>query len=205
MTIKNLTSFIIFRIFGIRKGTIIFVLMLLVGQTMFALGAIYRSFLLMISGRFLFGIGSESVAIAQNHYSIVWFKRNELNTVFGFHMVSRIGSAISFIVMDDIHDFVRKYYDGNIAIGIALACASFTLIISFVCSLILALLYTLTEKQHKQQQNTEVTIDKQKQTPIMRFSDIGTFGKTYWFTVLIIVTFYVTLIPFIAVAKYEIA
>lgn len=164
---------------------------------MFALGAIFKSFSLMLSGRFLFGIGSESVAIAQNQYSIVWFKRKELNTVFGCHMISRIGSAISFIVMDHIHDHFRQYYNGNIAIGIALACASFTLIISFACAMTLALLYSITEKQQK-----PYAEDKQL-APIMRLSDIRTFGKTYWITVLIIVTFYVTLIPFIAVAKYD--
>ena len=35
-------------------------------------------------GRFVFGIGGESLAVAQNTYAVSWFKGKELNMVFGF-------------------------------------------------------------------------------------------------------------------------
>ena len=40
----------------------------------------------MQAGRFVFGIGGESLAVAQNTYAVSWFKGKELNMVFGFQV-----------------------------------------------------------------------------------------------------------------------
>ena len=71
-------------VFGIRLGTIIFATIIIGGQFLFGLGALIQSFSLMQVGRFVFGIGGESLAVAQNTYAVSWFKGKELNMVFGF-------------------------------------------------------------------------------------------------------------------------
>ena len=50
------------------------------------MGGFTHSFALMESGRFVFGIGGESLAVAQNTYAVSWFKGKELNMVFGFQV-----------------------------------------------------------------------------------------------------------------------
>ena len=40
----------------------------------------------LIPFRFIFGIGGESLAVAQNTYAVSWFKGKELNMVFGFQL-----------------------------------------------------------------------------------------------------------------------
>ena len=55
-------------------------------QLMFSLGAFIQSFPLMQTARFVFGIGGESLAVAQNTYAVSWFKGKELNMVFGFQV-----------------------------------------------------------------------------------------------------------------------
>lgn len=47
--------FFTFRVFGIRLGTCIFALLVVVGVTIVALGAILNKFWLMVAGRFIFG------------------------------------------------------------------------------------------------------------------------------------------------------
>uniref|UniRef100_A0A2I2Y956 Lysosomal dipeptide transporter MFSD1 n=1 Tax=Gorilla gorilla gorilla TaxID=9595 RepID=A0A2I2Y956_GORGO len=73
-------------------GTIIFSCFVCIGQVVFALGGIFNAFWLMEFGRFVFGIGGESLAVAQNTYAVSWFKGKELNLVFGLQLsMARIG------------------------------------------------------------------------------------------------------------------
>jgi len=56
-------------------------------------GATVEKVWLMIVGRFLFGIGGASLAVAQNTFAVLWFKGKELNFVFGlqFGMITVVG------------------------------------------------------------------------------------------------------------------
>lgn len=87
--------FCIFSVFGIRFGTIIYMFILMIGQLIVAVGGILDAFWLMILGRFIFGIGAESLAVAQNNYAVLWFKGKELNMVFGLQLsFARVGSTV---------------------------------------------------------------------------------------------------------------
>ncbi|KAJ7328138.1 Major facilitator super domain-containing protein 1 [Desmophyllum pertusum] len=79
-------GFLLDRVFGVRLGTIIFSLFVLVGQLIFALGGYIHSYTVMEIGRFVFGLGGENLAVAQNTYSVSWFKGTELNMVFGLQL-----------------------------------------------------------------------------------------------------------------------
>ena len=56
-----------------RLGASIFALFLIVGQMIFAAGAFINAHWLCYLGRFTFGIGGESLAVAQNTYTVTWF------------------------------------------------------------------------------------------------------------------------------------
>ena len=45
-------------------------------------------------GRFFFGIGGGSLAVAQNTYAVLWFKGKELNFVIGLQL--SIGTIVRF-------------------------------------------------------------------------------------------------------------
>ena len=61
------------KVFGVRLGASIFALFLIVGQMIFAAGAFINAHWLCYLGRFTFGIGGESLAVAQNTYTVTWF------------------------------------------------------------------------------------------------------------------------------------
>ena len=63
-------------------------------DNIFFSGATVEHVWLMYLGRFVFGIGGESLAVAQNTYAVVWFKEKELNLVFGLQLsMARIVSV----------------------------------------------------------------------------------------------------------------
>ncbi len=80
-----------------RLATILFAGIIVVGQAVFAVGAFQNHFGTMEGARFIFGIGGESLAVAQNTYAVAWFKEKEINMVFGFQLaVARAGSSVNF-------------------------------------------------------------------------------------------------------------
>ena len=76
-------------------------------QLMFSLGAFIQSFPLMQTARFVFGIGGESLAVAQNTYAVSWFKGKELNMVFGFQV--QWTRAVFYFVLYGLLYWARNY------------------------------------------------------------------------------------------------
>jgi MFS family permease len=81
-----LGGYLIDRVLGIRFGAIFFSCLVFTGQLVFGFGALWNKIWLMDAGRFIFGIGGESLAVAQNTYAVAWFFGKELNLVFGLQL-----------------------------------------------------------------------------------------------------------------------
>ncbi|XP_037958170.1 major facilitator superfamily domain-containing protein 1 isoform X2 [Teleopsis dalmanni] len=187
-------GFLIDRIFGIRLGTIIYLFILLIGQLLFASGGILGTFWIMILGRFIFGIGAESLAVAQNNYAVLWFKGKELNMVFGLQLsVARLGSTVNFWVMQPIYNYVHKFYQGHEAIGVVLLLAAGTCVLSLLCALILGWMDKRAERILQRNNNASGEIAK--------LSDVVTFKVSFWMVSIICVAYYVAIFPFIALGK----
>lgn len=189
-----LGGFLIDRLFGIRLGTIIYMLILLVGQLIFASGGMLGTFWLMIVGRFIFGIGAESLAVAQNSYAVLWFKGKELNMVFGLQLsVARFGSTVNFWVMQPLYKYVSNFYQGNRVLGVVLLLATLTCVMSLVCALILGWMDKRAERILQRNNNPSGEIPK--------LTDIFTFKAPFWMVSIICVAYYVAIFPFIALGQ----
>lgn len=187
-------GFLIDRVFGIRMGTIIYLFVLLVGQILFATGAILDRFWIMVVGRFIFGIGAESLAVAQNNYAVVWFKGKELNMVFGLQLsFARVGSTVNFIVMEPLYKYVNTIYKGHSAIGVVLLLAALTCVMSFMCALVLGWMDKRAQRILRRVDNPT--------GETARLSDVVTFKATFWMVSIICVAYYVAIFPFIALGK----
>ncbi len=115
--------------------------MVLVGQIIFATGALLNKVWIMDAGRFVFGIGGESLAVAQNTYAVAWFFGKELNLVFGLQLsIARLGSTVNLLVMNPVYDAVSKTKSGTDALGTSLMIAAATCVFSLLCACILGLL-----------------------------------------------------------------
>ena len=79
-----------------RLGLILFTVVLTIGQGIFVIGGYKDSYLIMMLGRFVFGLGGESMTVAQSAIVASWFQGKELSFAFGINLsVARIGSSIN--------------------------------------------------------------------------------------------------------------
>jgi len=102
-------GFLMDRVFGIRLGTMLFAFIIIIGQLVFSLGGFLDRLWVMEIGRFVFGIGGESLAVAQNTYAVSWFKGKELNMVFGFQLsIARVGSTVNFLAMGPLFAWIKN-------------------------------------------------------------------------------------------------
>lgn len=188
-------GFLLDRVFGIRVGSIIFSALVLVGQLIFAAGAYKQEVWLMDLGRFIFGIGGESLAVAQNTYAVLWFKEKELNLVFGLQLsMARIGSTVNMNLMEPVYDLVdSQISDHNKTLGISLFIASVTCVFSMACALILAYLDKRAENiLNRKKDNTE---------EVVKLTDVKDFSIQLWLVFIICVAYYVAIFPFIGLGK----
>lgn len=85
---------------GVRMGLIFFCAVLTAGQFLFMLGGYAVSYEEMIAGRVVFGMGGESMQVAQSSIISVWFKGKELAFALGLNLsIARLGSVINGIVV----------------------------------------------------------------------------------------------------------
>lgn len=188
-------GFLLDRIFGIRAGTNIFMGLTFLGQIMFAFGTLWKQLWFMLIGRFVFGIGAESLAVAQNNYAVLWFKGKELNMVFGLQLsFARVGSTVNFWVMEPIYKWINQGVSDTVhVLGYALFIASATCLLSMLCSLILGVMDKRAERltRRAEVQNSE----------IVKITDVKDFKLTFWLVTLVCVTYYVAIFPFITVGQ----
>ncbi|EPY77024.1 major facilitator superfamily domain-containing protein 1 [Camelus ferus] len=167
-------GFLIDRVFGIRWGTIIFSCFVCIGQVVFALGGIFNAFWLMEIGRFVFGIGGESLAVAQNTYAGSTVNMNLMGWLYS-KVEASLGSA------------------GHTTLGVTLMIGGITCILSLVCALALAYLDQRAERiLHKEQGKTG---------EVIKLTDVKDFSLPLWLIFIICVCYYVAVFPFIGLGK----
>ena len=90
---------------GIRSGLILFCAILTVGQAVFMFGGFKEDYNMMIAGRVIFGMGGESMSVAQSSIISVWFKGKELAFALGLNLsVARLGSVVNGDVVPAVYD-----------------------------------------------------------------------------------------------------
>ena len=88
---------------GNRPSTIIFVATYCIGAMIVALAPYAESYNLLLFGRFVFGIGSESANVSQNSYAVDWFYGKTLPFAMSVATsVGRLGTVLSFNLLGEI-------------------------------------------------------------------------------------------------------
>uniref|UniRef100_A0A8C9TTY1 Lysosomal dipeptide transporter MFSD1 n=1 Tax=Scleropages formosus TaxID=113540 RepID=A0A8C9TTY1_SCLFO len=165
-------------------------------KVIFAAGALFNAFWLMILGRFVFGIGGESLAVAQNTYAVNWFKGKGLNLVFGLQLsMARLGSTVNMNVMGLVYENIRGLRDGTgyTTLGITLMIAAATCVFSLICALVLGYLDRRAERILKK----EVCSTGE----VIKLTDVKDFPLSLWLIFIICVGYYVAIFPFIGLGQ----
>jgi MFS family permease len=167
---------------GVRMASLIFSGFVVVGAAVVAwapdLPALYF-------GRVLFGIGSESMIVAQSAIIARWFKGKELALAFGIALtICRLGTLFSFNTEQLLANRFGWRNALWIAAGLCLA--------SLVCNWI----YTLMDRHAE----PILQLPKAGGGDKITWSDVRKFRPSYWYAVGICVAFYSAIFPFTALA-----
>ena len=91
---------------GVRWGTMLFVSLSTVGQLVFSVGVSMKSYTIALIGRFVIGLGGESLSVMQGIYMIKWYEGPRLALVFGLVTVPlRLGSSFSLVATPYLASF----------------------------------------------------------------------------------------------------
>jgi len=165
---------------GTRKATLAFSAVCLAGA---ALTALSPSFVVMASGRLLFGLGAESMIVAITVVLAQWFVGRQLGFAFGVNLsIARAGSYAA----DWSPTFAKSLYDSGWQQPLALA------------ALLMAAAVVATVGYYGVEARAEKRYDLARPQPADRivWADVFRFDRSYWYVVGLCVTFYSVIFPF---------
>ncbi|EAN93689.1 hypothetical protein C3747_43g219 [Trypanosoma cruzi] len=175
---------------GIRTAMLLFTFLVLFGAFLFWLGVYYTTYPLMLTARVLFGLGGESLSVAQSAYVARWFKHGRgMALAFGITIsFARVGSSFNFLFSPKI----AKAWSVEMAALVGI----FSCLISFLSCFILVLadIYAVRIgyiRPAPQEENKNV----------MKISDALRLPFAFWILSTICVFCYAAIFPFIGVGK----
>ncbi|CAD8170213.1 unnamed protein product [Paramecium pentaurelia] len=185
-------------IFGYRKMSIIFMFFVILGQGFLYFGSSVGNFKYMILGRFMFGLGGESLFVASSIIINKWFVGKELSFANALNLsLIRSATVLGTYVSPRIAEKSGMTTAFGVGFGITLISGASLLILNFIDS------YTEI-LQKRNLQKTEGLLDNSIQVMDFKelvkqiFEDIGTFPKIFWILTLIMTTFYTSVLIFIS-------
>src|SRR5271166_4344368 len=145
-----------------------------------------RAISLPLNQRLMMALCSESLIAVQSAIISRWFKGKEMALAFGIALtISRVGTLFSFNTEELISHYFGSYRT-------ALWAAAGFCLFSLLCNLVYIALDHHGEKV--------LELPKPDAGDKIAFSDIKKFTSSFWFIVLLCVTFYSAIFPFTALA-----
>ncbi len=163
---------------GVRKAGTLYAFLILFGSLLTTIGA-GRSFVLMLVGRAVFGIGSEAAILVTNKVLARWFKGRELGFAFGLNItVMRLGSILALNSAAQISNTFGSWRYA-LWVGTAVTLVSF----------LMFLVYLMIDR------NVDSAIEGGNEEKIT-IGDIRKLGSAFWLISFLCVTFYSAVFPF---------
>jgi MFS family permease len=136
----------------------------------------------MAAGRLIFGLGAESLIVAVTTAVAKWFRGKELSFAFGINlMISRAGSLLAQ-QSPSWAGFAYNYWRNPLLISVGFGA------LCVVGAVVYWALEVYAEKRYQ--------VGPAGATDKVVFSDIKAFGLSYWYIVLLCITFYSAIFPF---------
>jgi len=173
---------------GVRLGLIFFCAVLTLGQFVFMLGGFATSYDEMIAGRVIFGMGGESMQVAQSAVISLWFKGKELAFALGLNLsVARLGSVINGVVVPSVYD--------QAGLGTALMVGFGICLFSLANACGMAALDRRAEKKNEERSGAEGAQAVEEEG--FKFEDLYSFNSSFWLLTGSCVLTYMSVFPYI--------
>jgi MFS family permease len=150
-----------------------------------AIVALAPSLSIAMAGRFLFGAGSESLIVAQSAMLARWFRGKELAFSFGVTLtLARLGTLFSFNTASS----TASLFGWQAALWVA--------VVLCVVSLLCAVAYWVMDRRAER----PLRLQEAGVGDRIVLADIRLFPASFWYVVLLCVTFYSAIFPFTALS-----
>jgi len=164
---------------GVRRATLLFGALCFAGAVITALSS---QLLWMAAGRLVFGLGAESLIVSVTTALARWFKGKELSFAFGVNLtIARLGS---YLALRSPTWAKFAFDDYRLPLLLSVAFGTFCIVGP--------LIYWFMEKQAARRYE----MGRAGSTDKVAFRDLFGMGRSYWFVVLLCVTFYSAIFPF---------
>jgi MFS family permease len=164
---------------GVKKATLLFGILCLAGAAITSSTGVLA---LMATGRLVFGIGAESLIVSVTTAIAKWFKGKELSFAFGVNLtIARLGS---FAALNSPTWAKFAFTSWQTPLLIATAVGTFCVVG--------AVLYWMMESRAAR----AYEMGHEKPSDKVVWGDLFRFGTSFWFVVLLCVTFYSGIFPF---------
>lgn len=148
------------------------------GQFFVAYGLQIGNFYVVVLGRILFGVGGESLAVAQSRLVTQWFAGKELALAIGLNLsIARVGTVVNNVLSPIIAE--RWSVPGAFWVG-CLSC-----LLSFTCTVATILVDRCYHHYHSDHEHTH------KHHPTRRRTANNDFDHSFWVLTAVCFLFYV--------------
>lgn len=156
--------------FGNKTMYLVFSSLVMIGQCIFAFGVSKGNPLLTLIGRFIFGLGGESLNTTQSTMIMQWFTTNQISLVLGiFLSIARLASVCNDVISPRIATYTEV--SSSLWLGFLLT------IISFISTVLLIYLdHRQDIKQNEVNLNKETT-ENTNEPEKFSFSRLFSFNK----------------------------
>ncbi len=165
---------------GVRLGGMTFAGLCAAGALLTALGS-EGSFWVMFAGRLLFGLGAETLIVAQNKIIAKWFKGRELALAFSVNLsICRLGTMLSYNLVPSLKESLQSWTGALWVVAVMMG-------VGFGIFVLYALMDRWAERR------IHVVEEKPERIELRLL-----FGmpRTFWYITLLCVTFYSAVFPF---------
>ena len=164
---------------GVRRATLLFGVLCFIGAVITALSG---KLAVMATGRLIFGIGAESLIVSVTTALAKWFKGKELSFAFGINLtIARLGS---FLALNSPTWAKPAFENWQWPLLISVAFGTFCIVG--------AVIYWVMESRATQR----YAMGDASSTDKVAFADLFKMSPSYWYVVLLCVTFYSAVFPF---------
>lgn len=163
------------------------------GQFLFSIGVSFKSFWIMHFGRFIFGIGGESLSVAQSRITTRWFEGRELALALGLNLaIGRLGSVLN--------DILSPYLAYAVGMNFAIWFGTVTCIVSFGCTQTLVSMDKTFVKKSRSDNDIDCSPSTPKSlNPRKYVSEESFLPQSFWLICIITCLYYAADIPFNAI------
>lgn len=174
---------------GLRRAIILFASFLLMGSILFWIGVSTRLYPIMLLARVVYGLGAESLNVAQSTYLSRWFKNGRgMALAFGITLsFARVGSSFNFLFSPMIAE--------KLSVQTATLFGVFACCLSFAVAICLVIFDVYGEK------HGHVPKESKDASEPFHFSQIKQVTLMMWILWFVCVFAYCSVFPFIAIAK----